>query len=347
MLFRNRVTAAAVLALAGWMAGPAGADPVADFYKDNTIAIVMGTGPGASYDLYGRTIAQYLGRYVPGNPKIIVEHMPGAGGVIAGNHIYSVAAQDGTKILLSHALPLVEALTGSDKVRFETRKFQWLGAYDAIIQSLTLWHTAPAKNLDELRNADNLVVGSFSNTHITYQWASLIKNALGAKYKIVTGYRSGNDLNLAMERGEVHGWTASWESIAGARPQWVTDKQVNILIQCALERQHELPDVPTLLELTPADKKDIVEFITAGTPIARAMAVGPKVPADRVAALRKAFDALMKDPEFLADAQKRTLRIHPRNAAQTHALVDKIVNTSPDLVKRVKQAIGMEEQGRT
>jgi tripartite-type tricarboxylate transporter receptor subunit TctC len=335
----------AVLAAAGCFAAPAGAADAANFYKDNTIAIVMGTGPGASYDLYGRTIAQHLGRHIPGNPKIIVEHMPGAGGVIAGNHIYNLAAQDGTKILLSHALPIVEAL--GEKVQFETRKFQWLGAYDAIIQSLTLWHTAPAKTLDEVRTSDKLVVGSFANTHITYQWAMLIKNVLNAKYKVITGYRSGNDLNLAMERGEVHGWTASWESIAGARPQWVAEKKVNTLIQCALERQHELPDVPTLLELAPPDKKDLVEFITAGTPIARAMAVGPKVPADRVAVLRKAFDELMTDQAFLADAEKRTLRIHPRNWEKTQALVEKVVTTPPALVKRVKQAIGMEEQGRT
>jgi len=175
----------------------------------------------------------------------------------------------------------------------------------------------------------------------------LIKHVLGAKYKVVTGYRGGNDLNLAMERGEVHGWTASWESIAGARPQWIKDKQVNILVQCALERARELPDVPTLLEITPPEKKELVEFITAGTPIARAMAVGPRVPADRVAALRKAFEALMKDPAFLADAEKRTLSIHPRSWEQTQALVDKIITTPPALITRVKQAIGMEEQGRT
>jgi tripartite-type tricarboxylate transporter receptor subunit TctC len=320
-------------------ASPCAADEVADFYKDKTITILMGTGPGGSYDLYGRTIAAHLTKHIPGNPTIIVEHMPGAGGANAGNNIFSVAAQDGSKILLSHALPLVEKLLGGKGIHFETRKFQWLGAYDAIVQAMTLWHASPVNSIDDLKSKE-IVVGSFNNTHLTYQWAMLTKNVLGAKYKVITGYRGGNDLNLAMERGEVDGWTASWENIAGSRPDWLHDKKVKMLLQYTLERQSHLPVMPTLLELTPPDKKDIVEFLSAGTPIARAMAVGPGVPADRVAALRRAFDALMKDQAFLADASKRKLDIHPRSAASTQALVEKIASASPDLVTRVKQAIG-------
>lgn len=341
---RAGVSASMVLAASIMLAAPGAAQGVADFYKDKTIAILMGTGPGGSYDLYGRTIAEHLGRHIPGNPNVIVEHMPGAGGVIAGNHTFSIAPQDGTRILLSHALPLVEKLQSSDKIQFETRKFQWLGAYDAIAQAMTLWHTAPAKTIDELKSKD-LVIGSFNNTHLTYQWAMLLKTVLNANYKVITGYRGGNDLNLAMERGEIHGWTASWENLVGTRPQWLAEKKVNLLVQFTLERQAELADVPTLSELAPPDQKDVAEFFASGTPIARAMAVGPRVPADRVAALRAAFEALMIDPKFLADARKRKLDIHPRNAAATHALVDKIASASPGLVARVKKAIGMTGDG--
>jgi tripartite-type tricarboxylate transporter receptor subunit TctC len=336
---RTRLAAGVLVAIALAPAAPAAAQGVAEFYKDKTIAIVMGTGPGGSYDLYGRTIAEHISRHIPGNPTVIVEHMPGAGGVIAGNHIYSVAPQDGTRILLAHALPLVERLQPSDKIRFETRKLQWLGAYDAIAQAMTLWHTAPARTIDELRTRD-LVIGSFNNTHLTYQWAMLLKTVLGAKYKVITGYRGGNDLNLAMERGEIHGWTASRENLVGTRPQWLAEKKVTILVQFTLERQSDLKDVPTLTELAPPDQKDVAQFFASGTPIARAMAVGPRVPAERVAALRAAFDALMADPKFLEDAKKRKLDIHPRNAAATHALVDTIASASPDLVARVKKAIG-------
>jgi tripartite-type tricarboxylate transporter receptor subunit TctC len=327
-------TAVALIALAA----PAAAQTVEEFYKGKTVSILMGTGPGASYDLYGRTIAEHLPRHIPGNPSIIVEHMPGAGGVIAANHIYNTAPQDGTRILLSHAIPLSEKLDPKG-VRFESAKFQWLGAYDAIVQALTVWHGAPAQTLDELKTKPGMVVGAFSTTHLSYQWASLLKDAIGADYKIVTGYRSGNDCNLAMERGEIHGWTASWESIQGTRPHWLAEKKVKMLAQFTIDRKPYLKDVPTLVELAPPDKKDVAEFVISGTPFARGLAVGPGVPAERAAALRKAFDALMKDPVFLADAQKRKLSIDPYNADRVHTLVNKIVSASPDLVARVKKAI--------
>jgi tripartite-type tricarboxylate transporter receptor subunit TctC len=342
---RPIATATIALAVATILASPATADPVADFYKDKTITILMGTGPGGSFDLYGRVIAQYYSKHIPGNPNVIVSHMPGHGGANAGNHIYGVAPQDGTAILLSHAIPLAEKIEGGSGIQFQSNKMHWLGAYDAISQSLTLWHTAPAKTLAELKTKD-MTIGAFNKNHLTYQWAALTKDVLGAKYKIVAGYRSGADCNIAMERGEIHGWAASWENIIGTRPQWVKENKVRMLVQYTLERQQELSDVPTLLELSPPGKRDIVDFIVSATPISRAMAVGPKVPAERVAALRKGFDALMKDPEFFAEAKKRKLNIHPRNAEQTQALVAKIIGASPELVTRVKKAIGMETHAR-
>jgi tripartite-type tricarboxylate transporter receptor subunit TctC len=319
---------------------PASAQTVAEFYKGKTVAVLMGTGPGGSYDLYGRTIAAHLGSHIPGNPTIIVEHMPGAGGAIAGNHIFGPAPQDGTKILLAHALPLVEKLRGGKNVNFRTKEMHWLGAYSAIAQVMAIWHSAGVNSIGDLKTKD-LVIGSFNNTHLTYQWAMLLKTALDTKYKVITGYPGGNALNVAMERGEIHGWVASWENLVATRPQWLRDKTVTIPVQFTLERLADLRDVPTLLELTPPEKKDVVEFITSGTPIARALAVGPRVPADRVAALRKAFDDLMQDKEFLADCAKRKLDIAPRDAAQTTRLVERIVSASPELVARVKTAVGM------
>jgi tripartite-type tricarboxylate transporter receptor subunit TctC len=332
---------AAALAGAAGFAVPGAAQGVSDFYKGRTIAILMGTGPGGSYDLYGRTIAEHLGRHIPGQPLIIVEHMPGAGGVNAGNHIYGPGPQDGSKILLSHALPLVEKLEPKG-VRFEARKFHWLGAYDSIAQMMAIWHTAGVKTLDDLRTKD-LVIGSFNKTHLSYQWAMLTKDALGASYKVITGYPSGNHLNLAMERGEISGWTLSWESLVSAKPHWLPEKKVDIVVQYTLERLPALRDVPTLTEIAAPGKKDVAEFITFGTPFARALAVGPGVPAERVAALRKAFDDLMQDKAFVDDAKKRKLEINPRNATQVHALVDKIAAASPELLARVRKAIGQDD----
>ncbi|MGH6767873.1 MAG: Bug family tripartite tricarboxylate transporter substrate binding protein [Xanthobacteraceae bacterium] len=332
-------TIVAFIALTLLVATPAVAqNSIADFYKGKTVTILMGTGPGGSYDLYGRVIGMHLGRHIPGNPNIIIEHMPGAGGAIAGNHIYGVGVQDGTRILLAHAIPLAEKLQPGPGIRFETRKMHWLGAYDAIAQGITTWHTLNIKTLDDLKKAE-FAVGAFNKNHLTYQWAALTKLALGAKYKIVVGYRSGNSLNLAMERGEIGGWVASYENQVGTRPHWVAEKKVKTFVQCTLERIPGWPDIPTLAEITPAANKDVVEFMVSATPIARAMAVGPGVPKDRAAALRKAFADTMKDPAFLADAKKRKLQIHPRTGPATQALVDKIVGASPELVARVKKAI--------
>jgi tripartite-type tricarboxylate transporter receptor subunit TctC len=338
---RARVAVIAAVAAAAAAASPAAAESVADFYKGKTIAIVMGTGPGGSFDLYGRTIAEHFSRHIPGNPNIIVEHMPGAGGVIAGNNIYGVAAQDGTKMLLSHAIPLSEMLTPTG-VRFQSAKFQWLGAYDAIAQMMAVWHTAPVQTIEDLKTKD-MVVGSFARSHLTYQWASLLKDALGAKYKIIAGLRSGNDCNLAMERGEIHAWTPSWENLNGTRPQWLPEKKVKLLVQFTLARKPYLKDVPTLMELAPPNKKEVAEFVISGTPFARALAVGPEVPKERVAALRKAFDELMHDKAFLADAEKRKLAIDPSSAAEIHTLVNKVTSASPELLTQVKMAIGQTE----
>jgi tripartite-type tricarboxylate transporter receptor subunit TctC len=337
MPYTAHVSVLAALASVALSVTSGSAQTPAEFYKGKTIAILMGTGPGGSYDLYGRTIAEHLGRHIPGRPNIVVEHMPGAGGVVAGNHIYGPGPQDGSKILLSHALPLVERMSPKG-VRFETAKMHWLGAYDAIAQIMVLWHTVPVRTLNELRTRD-FVIGSFNKTHLSYQWAMLTKNILGTNYKVTTGYPSGNHLNLAMERGEIAGWTISWENLYAVKPEWLRDRRVTIFIQYTVERLRELPDTPTLAEISPPDKRPMAEFIASGTPFARALAVGPGVPKDRVAALRKAFDDLMKDQEFLDVAKKRRLDINPRNAAATHALLEKITGASPKLVAEVMKAV--------
>src|SRR6266511_3447806 len=239
MLRARRVIVCASVALAeiAICAAPSAAQSVAEFYKGKTIAILMGTQPGGSYDLYGRVIGEHLSRYIPGNPTIIMEHMPGAGGVIAGNHIYRPKMQDGTKILLSHSIPLAEKLEPKG-IRFESAKFQWLGTYDAIAHTMAIWHEAQVNTIDDLRTKP-LTFGSFAKAHLTYQWPSMTKYVLGANFKVITGYRSGSDCNLAMERGEIQGWAASWENLAGTRPQWLAEKKVSVLLSFMLERKSQ------------------------------------------------------------------------------------------------------------
>ncbi len=340
----TRASVFAVLAAAAALtANPSAAQQnVADFYKGKNVILLLGTGPGGSYDLYARIFAEHLGKHIPGNPSIVVEHMPGAGGVTAGNHLYGPGPQDGTKILLSHAIIMSEVLDPKAGVRFQSPKFNWIGTYDAIAHTMALWHEAPAKTIADLKN-EGIVVGSFAKAHFTYQWPAMMRDVLGLNFKLITGYPTGNHNNLAMERGEIHGWAASWENIIGTRPHWITEKKVTLLAQFMLERKHQIPDVPTLLELAPPDKKDVVEFLSASTPFGRGVVVGPGVPADRVAALRAAFEATIKDPAFVAAAQKRQVDIDWRDHQHTMSLVKKMVGASPDLVARVKKSIGQED----
>ena len=311
------------------------------FFKGRTVSIVMGTGPGGSYDLYGRLIANHYGRFLPGNPSFIVEHMPGAAGATAANFLYGAGPQDGSKILLTHALPLIEKLQ-SEGVRFESSKFQWIGAYDQISQVLAIWHAAPGRSVEELKSRE-LVLGSMGRSHLSYQWATLLKDALGAQFRVIAGYPTGGELNLAMERGEIAGWTIAWENLTGGNAHWLRERKVVIPVQFTLTRMKELPDVPTLIELSQGESREIAEFLAAGTPHARGLAAGPNVPGDRVRAYRAAFDAMMQDKAFLEEAEKRNLSITPRNAAEIQALTDKMVKSSPEFIARVKKAVGAEK----
>lgn len=342
MPLRTR-TLAAFAAIAALAVSPAAAQQsVADFYKGKTVALLLGTGPGGSYDLYARIFAEHLSRHIPGNPSIVIEHMPGAGGVNAGNHLFGPGPQDGTKILLSHAIIMSEVLTPKAGVRFQSAKFNWIGTYDAIAHTMAFWHESPVKTVADLKKG-NAIVGSFAKAHFTYQWPAMMRDVLGLDFKLITGYPTGSTNNLAMERGEIHGWAASWENLIGTRPQWIKEKKVTLLMQFLLERKHQIPDVPTLLELAPANKKDMVEFMSAATPFGRGVVVGPGVPAERVAALRTAFAATIKDPAFIAMAQKRQVDIDWRDHEHTMSLVKKIVGASPDLIARVKKSIGQDE----
>ncbi len=333
-------TIALAIAACAISASSAFAQNAESFYKGKTISILMGTGPGGSYDLYGRLLATHLGKHIPGNPTIIVEHMPGAGGANAGNFIFSNAPQDGSKILMTHALPLVEKLSGRKNLKFKSEKFNWIGSFGEITQILTLWHDAPVKKLADLKEKKDLVLGSMGTGHLSYQWSSLLKDSIDAPYRVIAGYTNGGSLNLAMERGEIHGWVVAWESIAGQKASWLKDKKVNMLVQFTLERLPQLPDVPTIIEMAPPEKRDVAELLAAGTPIARGLAYGPGVPKERVAAVRAAFDAVMKDKAFIAEADKRQLALRYRSAAEVQKLVERITGASPDLIKRTMKAVG-------
>jgi tripartite-type tricarboxylate transporter receptor subunit TctC len=203
---------------------------------------------------------------------------------------------------------------------------------------LAIWHTSPGGTIEELKSKD-VVLGSMGRSHLSYQWATLLKDALGAQFRVISGYPTGGELNMAMERGEIAGWTVAWENLAG-NASWLREKKVVFPVQFTLTRMRELPDVPTLIELAQGESKEIAEFLAAGTPHARGLAAGPGVPAARVDAMRTAFDAMVKDPAFLEEAAKRNLAISPRDWKEVAALAERIVSASPEFVAKVKKAVG-------
>lgn len=325
------------LAGASMTATPATADSVENFFKDKqTLILLAGTRPGGSYGLYGKILAPHMSKYIPGNPKIVMNFMPGAGGGKAANYMYNVAPKDGSWMLLSHAIPLLEMLRNKG-IRFKTAKMQWLGSFSQITQLMTVWHKAEATTLADMKKTP-IVIGAFSKSHATFQWPMLLNNLVGTKFKMIVGYRGGATNNLAMERGETRGWAASWGNLNGTRPDWLRDKKVNIVAQFGLEAVPALGKVPMLVDLVPPGERDVVEFLTSSTPVSRGVAMAPEVPKERVAALRKAFAMTMKDPEFIAAVKKRNLTLRPRTGAEVLALVKKITSASPELVARVKNA---------
>jgi tripartite-type tricarboxylate transporter receptor subunit TctC len=316
---------------------PAAADPVADFYRGKTISMVIGLSSGGDYDLRARLLARHMGKHIPGNPLIVPRNMTGAGGVTAANWLTKVAPRDGTAILMvTQNMPFAQAL-GSTGVDFDTRRFNWIGNTTDTPNVLTVWHTAGVRTVAEATKKE-LAIGATGAGTGTYYYPAALNAVAGTKFKIVTGYPGGNELNLAMERGEIDGrGSNSWAAWKSTKPQWIAEKKIVHLAQIGLKRHPELTDVPLLSELAKTDiDRAVMVFISAETDIARAIATTPDTPPERVAALRKAFDATMKDPEFLAEAEKSGFDISPVSGVEAQKIATSIVDTPPEVVARAK-----------
>jgi tripartite-type tricarboxylate transporter receptor subunit TctC len=326
------------LALAATLtATSAAADPVADFYRGKTISMVIGVSVGGDYDRRARLIARHMGRHIPGNPTIVATNMPGGGGLLAANWLANVAPRDGTAMLMAaQNLPMVQAI-GTGSVKYDARKFFWLGNTTDTPNVINSWHTTGIRTVQDAMQRE-LVVAATGIGSGSYYYPAALNALVGTKFKIVSGYPGGNEANLAMERGEVGGrGSNSWASWKSTRPQWLADKKIIMLVQIALKRHPELKDVPTMQDLArnEADAK-VLTFLSADTAIARAVVTAPEVPAARVAALRQAFAATMKDPEFLAEATKMKMDLSIATGEEAQAVAASVVDTPPDVVARAK-----------
>jgi tripartite-type tricarboxylate transporter receptor subunit TctC len=334
----TRVLTGGALAAATLIAAQTGAwaDSISDFYQGKQVKMYIGSSVGGGTDLYGRLVADFMSRHIPGHPQVVPANVPGATGLIAANQLYNIAAKDGTAIGTFDRYVVYEALWKNKVARFVPEKFNWIGNVNVDTSTCVTWHTVGVKTLDEFMTRP-LKMGATTESHV-----SILDNVFGAKLHAIKGYPGGNDVVIALERGEVDGrcnW--SWSSIMSTRPDWVRDKKIHFAIQFSHRKLPELQDVPLVTELakTP-EQKQILDLVLSSQEMARVIVAPPDVPGERVAALRQAFDDTMKDPDFLFAASRLALPVDPVDGAYIQNLVTEMSRTPPDVINTFHAAVG-------
>src|SRR3954451_13923190 len=319
------------------------AQSVADFYRGKTINYILAVPDGASWGLYARTFIEHLRKHIPGNPNIILQVMPGGGGVAAGNYMHNVAPKDGTVIGTPLSTAIVFAATDPKEVMYDPRKFSWLGSLAVVQDVISVWHTAPAKTIDEAKKVE-LIMGATGKGSNTFQDIALANNFLGTKFKSVRGYKGGAEINIAIERGEVNGRSNTWDGWPGAQPDWIRDKKLIHLVQLGPRKLPEIGnDVPLFRDLlSDPEQKAIVDFVGLSLTMGRSVYAPPGIPVDRLAALRKALVETVKDPAYIATAKRQALDI---DTMQSGEVIEKVVNEAfslpPALIEKAKAAIDL------
>jgi tripartite-type tricarboxylate transporter receptor subunit TctC len=321
---------------------PSEAQSPEQFYKGRSITLLVGAAPGGAYDLVARTVAAHWGRHIPGSPSFVVSTMDLASGLVMANHLYNAAKKDGTVMGLGNANialePRLKMLTRQGgTAAFDIRRFNWIGSPLQLPQVLWVFHTAPAQRFEDLRTTKT-IMGSMGVGGDNFVVPWLMNQLLGTKMEIVSGYKSQSDIFIASERGEVHGNTAVLPNLTSAKADWWASKKLRVLVQASEKRIAALPDVPTTVELagSPEDG-EILRFWSLKYSMAYPIFMPPDVPADRVEAIRAAFDATMTDPLFLAEARRLGLDIDPFNGRRIQALIEEIQSAPQPLVDRVAQ----------
>jgi len=330
----SMIFAAALLAMA-----PARADGVESFYKGRTVQVAIGYSVGGGYDLYARLVAEHMGKHIPGNPTLVPQNMPGAGSLKAANYLYSVAPKDGSVIGTFGRSMGLEPLVGKD-ADYDGTKFSWLGSVTNDVSLCVSWKTSPIKTWNDMLTKNFTFAGEGSGADPDV-FTLAIDNVFGAKAKLVRGYPGTNEATLAMERGEVDGLCGlSLGTMKSRHGAWLKDGSVNLLVQAGIRKSPELPDVPFLTDQTKdPEKVRIVKFIVAGQGMARPFVAPPGIPPERKAALRAAFDATMKDPDFLAEAERRDIEVNPVTGTEIDALLADVYATPKDIVAKAAAAM--------
>jgi tripartite-type tricarboxylate transporter receptor subunit TctC len=309
----------------------------ADFYKGETIQIFVGFGAGGSYDGYSRLVARHLGRLIPGQPKIIVSNMPGAGGLKAANYLYKIAPQNGTALGVVAEAAALEQVLGAKGIRFDASKFNWIGRMTATQNLWFSWSTSHAKTFADVRKRQTIIASS--GRGVTAYMPRALNKLAGAKFKIVTGYRGSRDVALALERGEVEVGYGLWSWVKATKKDWIEKKMITPLFLSG-DRLADLPDVLSTTDLgLSQESQDILRHLGSTTAVGRSMLTTPNVPADRVRMLRRSFAALFKDPAFLATAAKRKMELNSLSGEKLQKIIANVVATPEALAKKLRAAV--------
>ena len=349
LLQKARIGGALTLGLlaAGTFVGSAHAQsPVETFYKGKILDLYIGFTSGGTYDTYSRLVAQFMGDHIPGKPKIVPKQMVGAGSRAAATHIFNIAPKDGTQLATADQALAMQQVLNDPGIQFDANKFIWIGNPIADNNTMAAWTASGVTSIDEAKKRE-FVVGANGIT-ASAQYPQAMNVLLGTKFKIITGYPGGTDINLAMQRGEVaiRGQN-SWSSWKSQHMDWIQAKQITILVQIGLTKDKELPDVPLLMDLATApDDRAALKLLSAPTAIGRPIFTTPGVPQERVEALRAAFNATMQDPAFLATAAKANMDLNPVSGDELQRIVADLFATPPSAVQRLKEILAPLEAGR-
>src|SRR3954452_967777 len=339
MALRRAVCGAALFTVL--QAFSAAAQAPADFYRGKTIELYINVSVGGGYDLYARMVARHLGKHLPGNPTILPKNMEGGGGMRLAKWLYKVGPKDGTAFGAVARAMAFEPLLGNKGAQYDGRRFNYIGSANDEVSVCVAWHTSGIKTFEDAQKKE-LVVGSGGVSDDTYQYPALLNNMFGAKFKMVPGYPGGNDINLAMERGETQGrCSIPWSTVKATRRFWIDEHKVSLLMQYSLSKHPDLPNVPLVMDLAKNDEqRTILKLIFGRQVMGRPFAAPPGVPKARADALRKAFAETMADRAFLAEAEKAQLEVTPVPGETIASLVQEVyANTTPKLAEKAGAAM--------
>jgi tripartite-type tricarboxylate transporter receptor subunit TctC len=315
---------------------PASGQSVAEFYRNKTVTFIIGYPPAGANDIYARAVSRHIGKYIPGNPTVVARNMPGGGSLVAANHIFNVAPKDGTVLgLIVPTVPLEERL-GASNVRFKAAQFNWIGRLAPTPNVTFVMATSPVKTIQDAMRRETLLSATGRSSTVAI-YPSMLNHVVGTKFKLVMGYKGSAEAMLAMERGEAEGHSTTWDGVKSRAANHLRDKTITLLVQYGLKRHPELPNIPASVELgKTSEQVESLRVFANATDVGRFILSTPDTPADRIQALRRAFDAMVKDPEFIAELQAAKVELGPLSGEELQKLVAEVANVSPEAVERIR-----------